>query len=42
VLEDPASESLESTTSSFWLLVAALKKFVVSFRHWIGPVMCDV
>jgi hypothetical protein len=32
VLEDPAADSLESTTPSFWLMVAALKKFVVSYR----------
>lgn len=32
MLEDAAADSLEATTPSFWLLVAALKKFVVSLR----------
>ena len=35
ILEDPASDNLESNTPSFWLLVAALKKFVVSATHQI-------
>lgn len=30
ILEDPAADSLDSSTSNFWLLVAALKRFLVS------------
>lgn len=32
ILEDPAADSLESSTPKFWLMVAALKKFVVRLK----------
>lgn len=33
ILEDPAADNLDSSTPNFWLLVAALKKFVVSITR---------
>eukprot|EP00878_Enallax_costatus_P029071 GHUV01031460.1.p3 GENE.GHUV01031460.1~~GHUV01031460.1.p3 ORF type:complete len:113 (+),score=24.84 GHUV01031460.1:420-758(+) len=33
ILEDPKADNLESSTPDFWVMVAALRRFVVSWMH---------